>query len=491
MIELKTRIFNIKATGLTLKKEGTPTLDPYVKMTFDGSKKFKTETISKNSSPEWKFDQSICLHVNNLDDLTNKKFDVECFDSCLLGSDNLIGSCSVNLYTLLTGPIQHRMVLRNKGVPNGHIEFSVEISEIRETLLTFKNIRANFYQQTGAQETYLHYYTQNQKTNEKSNAYKSKKSVTTHWEDIDQVLIQTGLKELLENPIVFNIVSSKNYKPETDPQIGQSNLLLSSLIVNLDQLQDNCKITFIEPIMNQQMVVGVFEGEIYFNNVSLYAQMIGGTHTDVGIQGGVTYLVGSIQPQQSPQTVIAQPTPSTNNVQSQAFLPEGWEQRVHTNGQIYYVHHPTKSTHWELPEQIRISQKPIPVPNTVIPSVPSPKSSPPSSVPSFSQPIQQQQPIMPPQQPISRPVQQQPQQQPIQPVQPVMPPMYNGQVTQPQQQQPIQPVQPQMMGYPGQPQVMGYPGQPIMGYPQYMPQQFYYQQPTTYIKYGHGHHHCH
>ncbi len=31
-------------------------------------------------------------------------------------------------------------------------------------------------------------------------------------------------------------------------------------------------------------------------------------------------------------------------------LPDGWEQKVHTDGRVFYVDHHHKSTHWALPE---------------------------------------------------------------------------------------------------------------------------------------------
>lgn len=33
-------------------------------------------------------------------------------------------------------------------------------------------------------------------------------------------------------------------------------------------------------------------------------------------------------------------------------LPAGWEQRQTNDGRIYYVHHPSRTTHWSLPADV-------------------------------------------------------------------------------------------------------------------------------------------
>eukprot|EP01132_Coremiostelium_polycephalum_P002726 gene2726-3384_t len=528
------RVHNLKATDLSLKKDGNNTnIDPYIKLFFDQLKKLKTEIIHKSNNPGMELEK---LH-----------FSLECYDSCIVGSDNLVGSCSVDFKTMAYGPVHHRMVLRNRGVPNGTIEFDIEMSNLNETLLTFKSIRASFYPGTQfnynadpSSEKYLDYYIQPyQKPETKvGKSYKSKKSNNLFWEDIDQVLVETSLKDLLLNPIIFKVRQYKAYN-DNDAILGESVIQLSNLIVDVSQVTDNHSVSFVEPILHQQMVVGVLEGDLYFNNVSFISQMPEGVHTDVGIQGGRPLLngqtipTGSVQHTPAPTTsttsalvnhaiptTTSSPAPvaSSPSSSSRLSLPPGWEARSDPNGKVYYVDHNTKTSHWDLPSPIQAAAAVAPPPQPTIPpqqpaSVPtqpiqiqatapatvftnnsfSSNPSPPnksSSVPSFPQ----AQPILPPQ---STPT------PPPQVLKPVVPQVQPQMYPQAQPQQPIYGIygQPPQV-YPQQQQV--YPGvvyaQP--GYPGYVQQPGYpYVQAQYPAQYRmsfpssssscHGHHHCH
>ncbi|XP_066558870.1 itchy E3 ubiquitin protein ligase a [Amia ocellicauda] len=55
--------------------------------------------------------------------------------------------------------------------------------------------------------------------------------------------------------------------------------------------------------------------------------------------------------------------PATQNKEFDPLgpLPHGWEKRTDTNGRVYFVHHPTRSTQWEDPRtQGLLNEKPLP-----------------------------------------------------------------------------------------------------------------------------------
>ncbi|EGG21788.1 hypothetical protein DFA_01674 [Cavenderia fasciculata] len=544
MVNYFVKISNVKGINLTLKKESNAPLDPYVKFFFGENKKVKTETIAKTDNPTYKFESNFLFQTKtqlHLD--TQRKLEVEVHDSCLVGSDNFVGGFAVDFKTVVTGPVHHSVVIRNQGKPTGTVEYDLEMVEINETLLTFKNLTANFYQ--GAlspmdqqSEKFLLYHVDETRPGQhKSNnlsqlkkpSWKSKKSTGLTWSDIDQVLVESSLKNLLVNPIVFSICQAKNYN-NNDPSYGQAFVTVQSCITDLSQLNDNQKVSFIEPIMFQQMVVGVLEGDIYFHNAPLTSQMVSGVYTDVGIQDGQPLFSNgvvniSITPDVKPTTITPQVQQPQQQLPQQQLpppvlqqqpieqLPAGWEKRVDATGKVYYVDHSTKTSHWNLPSSlvqplvsapapisvapVVVSAPPVPIvsapapvpsPVAVAPVVSAPAPAPvpvaaaiPTSVPTFSTPIT---PVTPsssanvaPPQPSIAPVGPVAQPYGAAPIagQPYGAPNY---LPQQQQQQPQQPqtLQQQQMYYYQQQQQQQLAYQQQMAYQQQLAaqQQYYY-----------------
>ncbi|KAN0034076.1 hypothetical protein ACTFIV_000559 [Dictyostelium citrinum] len=551
------KIHNIKAYDLSLKKENhnanNINIDPYVKLKFDQFKKLKTESISKSITPTWKFEQTFHIPIMKDSDLKNKKLEIDCYDSCVIGGDNLIGGCSVDFFTVLNGPIHHKLVLRNKGVANGTIEFDLEMSEFLETKLTFRNLKTSYY--AGALpissidqsiEKYLFYYILNSSKLQKiTKTLKTKKSNNLVWEDIDQIIYTIGLKELLICPIIFNILQYKNYNGETDPSLGQVTITLSSIVFDPKQITgpsfggvDQKMVSFVEPIIHQNQVVGIMEGEIYFDNVSQFIQLQDCVHTETGIQSlaGTNYPIKQ-QPQQSiPQPVYNTTTTNINTVSQSP--PKSFVQQSSPPQQQSFIPQPQQ-----------------PQPQPFAPQQPQPQPQPFAPQPQQSQPQpfapQQSQPQPQPQQPESQPFVPQSQSTPPQPFVPqpqpqqqkyqgpewtdprlpsgwvirqdqsgkqyyvdhnsksahwTLPPHIAVLLNQPASNatkplQPIQPIQQQGYVYPQQQAATGYPGAVQYGsYPQqqgYVYPQYYQQYPTTTYMMSYPssschsrHHHC-
>ncbi|GAM20319.1 hypothetical protein SAMD00019534_034940 [Acytostelium subglobosum LB1] len=442
------KISNVKAHNLTLKKEtaNANNIDPYVKFMFDNNKKIRTETLTKTTNAVYKFETSFQYKFKYGEPLETKMLTVEVLDQCLLGSDNYIGGFTMSYNSIIHGPVHNRVVIRNDGKPSGTIEFDLEMKQLTETLLTFKRVVANFY--PGAispmdqqAEKFLSYFVYDgaAPNSKDRRVIKTRKSPLLQWPDLEQLNVETSLKALLSNPIVFTIHNHRQYT-EADPAYGQTTLKLESYVTRSAQLQDNQRIAFVEPIVVSNQIVGALEGEVYLTNAPLLGQMVAGTHTDVGIEGGQD-LFSSLNGASSPTT-------------QDAPLPTGWEKRTDDSGKVYYVDHNTKTSHWSLPAQAVHAPPPpppvqpaptqMPTPIQTQPSVPSAPSVPFTSQP--PPPTTTQQPPMMPQQ-----VQQQQQQQPP--------------VPQPQRQMPQMPIQPQQPMYQQQPQQV----RPPVGYPGVVP----------------------
>ncbi|KAK5575882.1 hypothetical protein RB653_007016 [Dictyostelium firmibasis] len=438
------KIHNIKAYDLSLKKENhnanNINIDPYVKLKFDQFKKFKTESISKSITPTWKFEQTFHIPIMKDQELKNKKVEIDCYDSCVIGGDNLIGGCSIDFFTVLNGPVHHKLVLRNKGIANGTIEFDLEMSEFLDTKLTFRNLKTSYYAGSlpissidQSIEKYLFYYILNSSKLQKvTKTLKTKKSNNLVWEDIDQIIYTIGLKELLICPIVFNILQYKNYNGETDPSLGQVTITLSSIVFDPKQITgpsyggvDQKMVSFVEPIIHQNQVVGIMEGEIYFDNVSQFIQLQDCVHTETGIQS----FAGTNHPiKEQPQPIFINNTTTTTNTNTVSQSPpKSFTQQPFVPQQSQQPFVPQQSQPQSfVPQQ---SQPQSFVPQQSQPSVPQQQSPPQSFVPQQSQP--------------SVPQQQQQQQQPPEPFVPQQPepfvPQQQSQPFAPPQSQPQQP----------------------------------------------------
>jgi len=386
------RIFNIRAYDLSRN------IDAVVKVTF-GTFKFTTEIIKNTSTPQFTYDRNSFICLTDI-----PKVVVELFDSRIIGSDLLIGSCVLDVNAVLNGPVQNRYVLRNKnGDPMGTIEFGLEMQQVSNVLITFKNIQASFYPQSIPQtladpniEKYLYYQIVSptvsplEPKHSPKNAYKSKKSANLFWQDVTQIKAVLGLRDILESPIRFTILQNRTDNVSKDPSLGHANIKFSNIVFDINQIADGTsdspkKLNFVEPIFYQDAIVGLIQGDIFVAGCPSTTQMSEGIRTEVGIQGGKSSLL--------------------SNTES-------------------HIVHPT--TLPPQPQQIYQQQQ-------------------------QQQPIiqQQQQPIMPPQQP----------QQPIIQQQPIVPPVQQQQQQQPQAYQP----QPQQATAPPQPQAyQPQPQQPII-----------------------------
>ncbi|EGC33108.1 hypothetical protein DICPUDRAFT_81110 [Dictyostelium purpureum] len=341
------KLSNIKCYDLTLKKENhnnnNINIDPYVKYSMDEFKKSKTETISKSITPQFKYEKIVQTTLNR-NDLVRKMFQIECWDSCIMG-DNFIGSSQLDFFTILNGPVHHKLVLRNQGIANGTVEFDLEMCELTQVKLTFGNLKASYYAGSlpfssidQSIEKYLFYYILNQSKIQKiTKTLKTKKSTDLFWQDtsLDQIIFTTSLKDLLVSPIVFNVLQYKTYNGETDPSLGQITITLSNIVFDPSHITgpayggvDQKKIQFVEPIIHQNQVVGIMEGEIYFDNVSEYIQMQDAVHTETGIQSLNGTQISIPQQQQTLPTVQQQQIPQKTSQQIPQQIPQQTPQQT-------------------------------------------------------------------------------------------------------------------------------------------------------------------
>ena len=113
----------------------------------------------------------------------------------------------------------------------------------------------------------------------------SVKSSHATWPELDQLFVQTSLKELLSEQLVVKIHQQQRLKG--DIVIGESAFKIKNYL-NLNQHGVAIK----EPIVKDGNTIGYLEGILIIGNVPKFGQLIGAKYTETGILGGQLALPG-------------------------------------------------------------------------------------------------------------------------------------------------------------------------------------------------------
>eukprot|EP01112_Ceratiomyxa_fruticulosa_P011206 TRINITY_DN3027_c0_g1_i1.p1 TRINITY_DN3027_c0_g1~~TRINITY_DN3027_c0_g1_i1.p1 ORF type:complete len:614 (+),score=154.91 TRINITY_DN3027_c0_g1_i1:298-2139(+) len=435
----RVRIHNFKARDLNLGTNNNGQLSPFLKCNFDNFKIFKTDILRKEVSPSWDLDLQFVYETRYPDKLGSKQFVVECFSYTVLGRDVALGSIQVDLHTLATGPVSHDILLRDGGNPCGRILFDLEMEQVSDITATLKEVRIepdqggnNCIVVAQTNETYLYYFYSSKENEERT--FKSGKcppSASPSWNEMEQVFMKTTLHELHKEGLKIQHKQSKLIG--SDPIIGECKVHFAKYLNTLHTTPHTYVMTFSEVMRSFKdggAIVGNINGTLVLQGVPIFAQMQGGVHTEVGIEGATPLVEGLQLPKgliinDTPQTNVLStlsqeqknaiagslifptgaenPSPSqypinssnnlnispsvnsnvnssvnTNNNDPAANsnisgnatrsvpLPQGWEEMRDANGRSFYVDHNTKTTHWEPPQPNQTSQI-IPFSSQIIP----------------------------------------------------------------------------------------------------------------------------
>jgi len=136
----RVNVHHVKAINLTTRHRFKEELKLYCQ--FD-DKKFKSKRVQcgggdvewKNFS--WKMDDFL---VYNIRFLQEKTFTIDI--GCKHDKNELVGSVSVDLYTLATGPVDHNLPLTDaQGKNVGRLEFSVEMEHVTNVAVIFREVK--------------------------------------------------------------------------------------------------------------------------------------------------------------------------------------------------------------------------------------------------------------------------------------------------------------------------------------------------------------
>eukprot|EP00762_Andalucia_godoyi_P006015 ANDGO_00056.mRNA.1 WW domain-containing protein A len=300
--------------------------DPYIQGDFDHFRTFKTSHFPKTRDASWT-DHVIefkyeTRHVKFLD---KKEFLLEVYDYSRFGTNVLIGSVTVDLESLATGPVHHDLLLRKNGVPAGRISFRCVFENISEVVFTFKELSAQISVVGTAlagqphANAYLVYqwtsdWEQKQKvaTAKQSCVITNGSGFSSTWHDAPQLFREVSLAEFLNGSVTFSFRSARTGE---DAVLGSALMSISKYISGLGSASwpPSNAVNVSESIVGPSgLIIGTFSGLLFLANVPVLGQMVGGVRNETGVHSGKA-LLGSL----APDTRLPMPIPPAQSAQQQ------------------------------------------------------------------------------------------------------------------------------------------------------------------------------
>eukprot|EP00916_Digyalum_oweni_P026833 GHVL01044047.1.p1 GENE.GHVL01044047.1~~GHVL01044047.1.p1 ORF type:complete len:528 (+),score=155.03 GHVL01044047.1:116-1699(+) len=352
----------------------TGSSDPYLKLDFDNYKLFKTDVENKSLNPSWAFSKRFIYKTKYINKLKNKKFIIRCYDHNILGNDDYIGECYIDLYTLCTGPKIYNLTLLNENnMSIGRLHIVCIMKELMYINLYMKDI--SIYIQGSYAPSSL-----NIQISYNDNNMIIPFSKDGYWNSVYKFIYETSLIDMLN--------------------IDELQYIYIQILDNISSLQGICKLYFRDfidiynnnkdidiQITIQKQHVGDLKMNIKYTNLPKYSQMIGGVGLDRGVVNGghlllegleyppgcigtpspisqisdnnrVTDISSTTIPTLVNQSTTSSPVVITNDssypslssdidIMEDIPMPPNWEVRKDARtGRPYYADHRSKKTCW-------------------------------------------------------------------------------------------------------------------------------------------------
>ncbi|KAH3761046.1 sel1 repeat family protein [Pelomyxa schiedti] len=289
MFRFRVRLCHFAAGGFNVGVEG------HVKLTWDNTQNFKTESAKLEIFTQWAFEQTFYYEVTRLDLLTQKSLNLALCNS----QDTILGSCALDLLTVAIGPSHLCLPCSTPGNSTGacSIEADVEMELLSEIVIGFLNVSANPKDMTV--EPALDDVKQNKKL---------PPCPQWSWPQLEPLKVQNSLHGLASESIIFKL---KN--PKTGADLGTSVASIDQILTKYgspavchficDLVSGTCKL----------------EGDMTFGNLPFISQRKGGINRGMKSPlDGEPFLIGLPDPQsvlnvQVPAQVAIPVTPSQSS----------------------------------------------------------------------------------------------------------------------------------------------------------------------------------
>ncbi|EFC47931.1 C2 domain-containing protein [Naegleria gruberi] len=229
----KVVLSDFKCTGLP-PADRNGLSDPYIKGNFDNFRTFKSPTKKKTLNPQWDgFTVEFDYHTKYGSKLHLKKLLLDVYDHDVLGKDNFLGCCALDLFSLACGPTKQIITLRsqlNAKDNNGTIEFNCVMEEVTKSfMICLSNVKVNFNppleEPKNLRCIVLAEDINAPETNTLTCRAVQSEAVWSQFANLE--LKNVSLKTILDDRIIIKI---KQEKTGIDPTIARINIDLSKIL---------------------------------------------------------------------------------------------------------------------------------------------------------------------------------------------------------------------------------------------------------------------
>eukprot|EP01083_Nonionella_stella_P176203 615921_1 len=281
--------FRVRFNGLRCEKlivAGSTQSLTYVKINFDNFKFLETRPKGGGGNPVWDdFDKSFDYKNSQPNQLHEKKVSLEVFNNNAGMQARLIGRISVDLMTLVTGPVSHDLQLSDElGRGIGRITFRCEMEEIAPILVSLKRVTVRgLPNQENIKQPFLSYAvsTNPSGTIRSPVAFPGSELV---WDRPPHIAFSASLKDLVLGSLTFSVKNEDlrdgSGSHKTPPKVAEFELKFAKVF----EFQLLKELSF---ELESTTSPGSMSGSLFFARAPKYIQMLRGVHTETGIKSGV------------------------------------------------------------------------------------------------------------------------------------------------------------------------------------------------------------
>jgi hypothetical protein len=269
--------------------EGLPQYDKselFLKINFDHFKIFKTDHETDTTSPEWGFKAGFVYVMTYLEKLKHHCLFIQCFDR---RSDSPVGQASIDLQTVACGPTHFKLTLKAAGSGEnlGCVKFTCIMKMMSQDLvIVLRDMKLTMMGTPGAARIDV------TNTLDENQGITCPHSFDGVYDGPHKLTLDTTLGDLLKAPayeyIKFLVIDEHGVR-QGEAQLTFRNAFNTKPEVASPfsvQVTYSCIVGGGEEGIEDIGRVGDLEGNIFFQNLPVYAQMVGGLCVDGQIEGG-------------------------------------------------------------------------------------------------------------------------------------------------------------------------------------------------------------
>lgn len=297
-MRFRVRFYAPSGHGLAAKdKNGLS--DPYVVLRFDEAVEVKTPVVYEDLNPSWPdFTHTfIWEEMGGSDALRHKHAVLVVMDKDRLSKDDEIGRCSVDLYSVATGPVKHCLTLLKRGRDGGVLRFALRMEEQGSALALFRSVRLTGVPMPksgggGGVRVRGASSLPQSKHFVRSEAQPVSES---EWPQLDALRLTAPLEALMTSSVRFEVLDTSAGGPH-EPVLATAAWELR----RFQTFEDGDALRVRERLFPVAGTRGGddawLEAEVVFRGWPRFAQWIDGVHEDRGIVGGRPYHARVHQP---------------------------------------------------------------------------------------------------------------------------------------------------------------------------------------------------